>query len=273
MPVSLHLPLPHDLLVTALVLHDPATAVLDADLAVSSRAGRLAPLAHEALARQIGDLRLLPVPDLAAAPVPPEGLLAVHGADDSTLARMRSAVRGTAIGLVCSAAEALSANRAVRAAAVLLTGPRDVLIDTEIPRIWLAEGRGDVSTVDWFLLDRSAARSGRADTRTHGLNRFGLPELMVREVADADLPAWDAVLSGVAEQLVRALPTADGAVELASPTLLRMTDVAAAYGEPVDGADPTLARSTGVEVDLVECDGGQVLVLSGEPLADLFGAG
>ena len=73
MPGSVAVPLPRTTLASYLVL--ARAPVGDPDIVVSSTAGQLTPSSAAALGEHIGDLRILPLGDLADAPVPPEELL------------------------------------------------------------------------------------------------------------------------------------------------------------------------------------------------------
>lgn len=268
----IRLPLPPNHLATALVVR----ALLrdeDPDAVISQQAGILDPAAHEPLARHVGDLRTIDLPDLSEAPMPPVELLAVFGAGEGTCQAVLRARSGVAVALVRPRSEAQSAERAVRAAAVLLSGPDDVTIDTAVPRVWPVRDRStDVPrSADWFVLDRITARE-RPGTRTHGLARFGLPELMVEDVAEADLPAWDAAFVGVAHVLLDRLAAAEVDEILLDSTLrITVADVAAGYGEPFDESDPTVQRGTDLRLELVPSDDDTgVLLLTGSPVEDLF---
>jgi len=246
----------------------------DADAVVSAHAGLLNPSARAPLAEHIGDLRTIDLPDLSEAPMPPVEVLAVFGADEATCNAVRDARAGVAIALLRPRADAQSAERAVRAAAVLLSGPNDVTIDTAVPRVWpVVDPSTEVPrSADWFVLDRLAGGSG---TRTHGLGRFGLPELVAENVAAADLPAWDAAIVGAVHVLLQRLAAVESD-ELVLQSTLRVTvaDVAAGYAEPVDASDPTVRRGTELRLEHVPSDeDAGVLVLTGSPVEDLFARG
>jgi hypothetical protein len=267
----IRLPLPTSHLATALVVR-PTHRDEDADLVVSALAGTLDPAARGPLAEHIGDLRTIDLRDLSEAPMPPIELLAVFGADEATCDAVRNARAGVAIALLRPRAQAQSAQRAVRAAAVLLSGPEDVTIDTAVPRVWPV---GDRSTdvprsADWFVLDRLAGGNG---TRTHGLGRFGLPELVVEHVSATDLPAWDAALVGAAHVLLQRLAAVESDDLVLQPSMrVTVADVAAGYAEPVGDEDPTVRRGTDLGIAYVPSDEDTgLLVLSGSPVEDLFG--
>ena len=260
-------------LATALVLR-AAQRDEDPDTTVSRGAAVLAPQAHEPLARHIGDLRTIDLPDLAVAPMPPVELLAAFGADEATCQAVLSARSGVAVALVRPRDEALSAERAVRAAAAVLSGPGDVTIDTAVPRVWpVRDSSTDVPrSADWFVLDRIPTGDG-SGTRTHGLARFGLPELMVEDVAEDELPAWDAAFVGVVHVLLArlAMLTA-GQLVLDATVRVTVADVAAGYSEPFDESDPTVRRGTDLRLELLASDEDPgVLRLTGAPVQDLFG--
>jgi hypothetical protein len=102
---------------------------------------------------------------------------------------------------------------------------------------------------------------------------------LVDDVDDADLPAWEAVLVGLAHVLLERL----GAVEhdeLVLEPVLRVTvaHIAQGYAEPFDPADPTVRRGTDLRLERAELRNGghagsdeALLVLTGSPVADLFG--
>jgi len=270
----IRLPLPATHLATALVMR-PAHRNEDPDIVVSREAGSLHPTAYEALARHIGDVRTIDLPDVTAAPLPPVELLSVFGASKATCQAVQDATAGVAVALLCPRSEAQSGQRAVRAAAVLLSEPGDVTIDTAVPRVWAVRDRAADAprSADWFVLDR-VGMGGSPGTRTHGLSRFGLPELLVEDVADADLPAWDAVFVGVAHVLLQRLAAEDDDALVLDETLrLTVADIAAGYAEPFDDSDPTVRRATQLRLSFDpsgEGDDTGVLVLAGSPVTDLF---
>lgn len=272
--------LPTRQVATALVLRpDPVAG--DPDQVISLQGHRLHVDTRAALAIHAGDLRTIVMDDLTQAPVPPVELLAVFGADERSRTRVEVARAGIAIALVRPQEQSLSAQIAVRAAATLLARDGDVVIDTAIPRVWPAGDPGGAAprTVDWIVLDRSQGHDPGLGTRTHGLARFGLPELCVDGLDAGDLPAWDATLNGLAHVLVRGLcvaasPQAGQGRELRLPAALTLSlaDVAAAYAEPVDASDPTLARTTELHLVLdAGADDTGVLRVTGTPVSDLFG--
>lgn|GEM_PF-3473354 len=243
-----------------------AAAAVDADpdVVVSRTAALLHPTSHEALAEHVGDLRMSQSDDIADLPLPPLALLLSGGPVSSEAAGVvESPGRAWSVILRTRAEQTVAAQYAARAAAALLAHHVDgVGIDLAIPRVWprLAPDADPDRTADWFGLER-ATDDGAVTTTTRGLTRFGIPELRVVDVDAAHVPAWDAVLTGIAHRLVTTGPQAPP-----DRVDLGLRDIAAGYAEPVDPDDPTLRRLT--TVDLAYAD--DVAEVSGSAVADLF---
>ena len=238
----------------------------DPDVVISRTAHLLHPTSHGALADHIGDLRLTAPETISDLPIPPLPLLRSGGPVPADAERViDTATAAWSVILRTGDEDSVSAQYAARAAAALLAGPNDgVGIDLAIPRIWprLAPDADPGRTADWFVLDRAADEDGRVSTTTRGLSRFGVPELRVVDIEAAEVPAWDAVLTGLGHRLVSAGPAEPpGRVELG------LRDIAAGYAEPVDADDPTLRRVTTVELSY----DGDTANVTGSPVNDLFG--
>jgi hypothetical protein len=247
----------HLVLTTARVDADP-------DVVVSRTADLLHPTSHAALAEHVGDLRLNQTDDIDSLPLPPLLLLRSAGPVSAEAARVVEApMRAWSVILRTPADEAVSAQYAARAAAALLAHHVDgVGVDLAVPRVWprLSPDADPARTADWFVLERGGG-DGTVSTTTRGLARFGLPELRVVGVDAASVPAWDAVLTGLAHRLV-----ADGAGSPPAQVDLGLRDIAAGYAEPVDPDDPTLRRHTAVALTYVD----DVAEVTGSAVADLF---
>lgn len=237
---------------------------LDPDVVVSRTADLLHPTSHDALAAHVGDLRLAQTDDVDSLPLPPLPLLRSIGSVSTEATRVLEApTRGWSVILRTPAEEAVGAQYAARAAAALIAHRADgVGIDLAIPRVWprLTPDADPTRTADWFVLERGAGE-GSVSTTTRGLTRFGLRELRVVDVEATHVPAWDAVLTGLAYHLVRA-----GADPSPDRVDLGLRDIAAGYAEPVDSADPTLQRRTAVAITYVD----DVAEVTGSAVADLF---
>jgi hypothetical protein len=157
----------------------------------------------------------------------------------------------------------------------VLSGPGDVTIDTAVPRVWPVRDRStDVPrSADWFVLDRITTGE-RSGTRTHGLARFGLPELMVEDVAGGR-PCPRGTLPSSASRTCswtasgRWMPTSwCWAPPCASPWPTSRPATPSRSTSPTRrcGAGP----SCGLE-HLASDDDPGVLRLTGTPVQDLFG--
>lgn len=236
----------------------------DPDVVISRTADRLHPVSHKALAEHVGDIRLVEPDDIAELPIPPLPLLrATSPVPDVAEDIIVSPTRAWSVILRTPIEEAVSASYAARAATALLADHVDGIgIDLAIPRVWprLRSDADPTRTADWFVFERESDDKHVATT-TRGQSRFGLPELAVVQVEPADVPAWDAVLTGVAHRLLSEDPTA-----LPDRVELGLSDIAAGYDEPVDPDDPTLRRRTTIEISY----GGDIAELTGTPVQDLF---
>lgn len=251
-----------------LVFADPKRSTAEAedpDVVISRTAELLHPTSHEALAEHVGDLRLTAPDTISDLPIPPLPLLRSGGAVSDDAERViDTATTAWSVILRTTEEQVVSAQYAARAAAALLAEHSDgVGIDLAIPRIWsrLAPDADPGRTADWFLLDRAADEDGRVSTTTRGLSRFGVPELRVVDVEAPDVPAWDAVLTGLGHRLVAA-----GTAQPPDRVELGLRDIAAGYAEPVESDDPTLSRVTIVELSY----DGEIAEVTGTAVADLF---
>jgi hypothetical protein len=251
-----------------LVFADPKASSSDpddADLVISRTAHLLHPTSHEALSDHVGDLRLSAPETISDLPIPPLPLLASGGVVPADAERIiDTATAAWSVILRTDEAAAVTAQYAARAAAALLAeDSAGVVVDLAIPRIWprLTPDADPERTADWFVLERAAGEADQVSTMTRGLSRFGVPELRVDGVAAADVPAWDAVLTGLGHRLVTG-----GVTEVPVRVEVGLRDIAAGYAEPVDPDDPTLSRVTTVEIAYED----EVGTLTGTPVADLF---
>lgn len=198
-----------------------------------------------------------PLPGGTDFPAPADVLLRRFGATDDDLARLaaRPHVRMflTEVAPDVAAESALAARRD----AVDLGAAHDgVVLDLVLPRLVAAPaGR---AAAEWVAVDVDAT-----GLTTRGLEVFGLPDLRLDGVERDDTAAAIAVLLGVAQRLITEWPANDPV----GPAVVTLHDVALAYGDQVDRAEPD--RSTDLLIALR--DGELVLTLLGHPGADLFG--
>ena len=247
----------------------------DHDLVVSGGARQLVPGSAAALAEHVGDLRILPLGDLADAPVPPEELLRSTASSAAARELVAAATLGWALLLRLRPTAVVTGDIALRAAARLLAAHADgVVVDTALPQAYVpsADLRDPASTSDLLTFAHEPTDSGWSIT-TRGLARFGLPELAAHGLSAELVPAGDALLVGLAHRVVEALrQLPDGeepaTLRLPSPLHLGLADVAAGYAQPV-GDDPTAARSVPVAVQV--STGGLVVLAPGDAARGLFG--
>ncbi len=143
-------------------------------------------------------------------------------------------------------------------AAVLAAEAGVPLVDTAIPQVLTADAAlrtlpaaedGRFRLADWVLVFQSAGSGGLRMT-TRGLDRFGLPELQVRNVPPQLGRAWTHVLNGVASRLLgtwlHALRDQAGPAFARMPERLeiREGDIARAYDAPGAGGPAVAVRLT-----------------------------
>ncbi|WP_262849218.1 hypothetical protein [Mumia quercus] len=203
--------------------------------------------------------------DLAAPPVPPPSLLLARGSSPKAVRFAESLPYATAVTADSSPSEAVETQRRTQAAARALAAEHvGVVVDAAVPRLLTSPSHPDlVRASDWFVLEHP---SDDVST-THGLTRFGLPELVVTDVEDGRLPMYDAVLTGVAQRIVEEWPDNDPV----GPATITLRDVARGYGDAsAGGDDPTLARSVDVTLTYDAEDERIVVTLHDDPAVALF---
>ncbi|WP_370614952.1 hypothetical protein [Mumia sp. Pv 4-285] len=180
--------------------------------------------------------------DLPAPPVPPPSLLLARGSSPKAVRFAESLTYATAVSAESDLADALDLQRRTQASARALAAEHvGVVVDAAVPRLLGPQPpHPDVLRAsEWFVLERP----DETTTATHGLARFGLPELYVADSGDAALPMVDAVIMGVAQRVVEEWPGNDPV----GPATVTMRDIARGYGDAsAGGDDPTLTRSIDV---------------------------
>lgn len=200
-----------------------------------------------------------------APPVPPAGLLVARGATPEQIAALDDRPHAHAIVHEGPLDQALEAERRALAEAHDHALAHDgVVIDAIVPRvldlpITISER---TRASDWFVFEHT-----ESVITTHGLSRFGLPELRNTQSSPELLPMYDAVLVGVAQRLLVEWPEQDPI----GPATITMRDIAHGYGDAsAGGGDPTLDRS--VDVTLRHDVAAEALdvVLHDDPAEALF---
>ncbi|KAA1420421.1 hypothetical protein FE697_015760 [Mumia zhuanghuii] len=204
--------------------------------------------------------------DLPAPPVPPPSLLLARGSSPKAVRFAESLTYATAVSAEGDLSDALTLQRQTQAAARALAAEHvGVVVDAAVPRLLGPQGpHPDVLRAgEWFVLERPEETT----TATHGLARFGLPELYVADTGDAALPMVDAVLTGIAQRVIEEWPDNDPV----GPATVTLRDVARGYGDAsAGGDDPTLTRS--IDVTLAyDADADRLAVtLHDDPATALF---
>ena len=195
-------------------------------------------------------------------PVPAAELLAAFGSTAEEIASLEQRPFHTAIMAEAPIEQGTTAERECRRAAFAFAVENDgIVIDAAIPRIlgMRREYPRLTAATNWFVFERD----GDA-VSTVGLRRFGLPEL---SCLDAAGPMFDAVLTGLAQRLLRHWPAKDPV----GPLTVTLRDIAYGYGDKsAGGEDPAFARS--VDLTVAYDEAGKVLdvTLYDDPAHTLF---
>lgn len=190
-------------------------------------------------------------------PAPGHTLLRRFGATPDELARLEARPYVRMFLTEAAPVDGLTAAVGARRDALAVAASHDgVVVDLTIPRI--VSGPVSTAASQWVGVD--------VDTdglTTRGLETVGLPELRLDEVApDATAPAI-ALMLGLAQRLLTEWPAHDPV----GPATVTLHDIALAYDDQVDRAEPE--RHTDLLIALR--DGELVLTLLGDPATDLFG--
>lgn len=197
-------------------------------------------------------------------PLPPTSLLLARGATQEQAKQVATATYVTGVVEEAPLADALAVTTRARTRAHELAGVYDgLVVDAVVPRVVLpAVGTYRAATA-WFV---PAHADGAV--RTHGLARFGLPELWANGLPPDRLAMYDAVLTGIAQRLIEEWPSRDPV----GPATITLRDVARGYADPsAGGDDPTLTRSVDVTLSYDRDDHRLEVVLHDDPADALFG--
>jgi len=204
-------------------------------------------------------------PDAAAPPVPPPSLLLARGSSPKAVRFAETLPYATAVSAESAPGDALDTQRRAQEAARALAAEHvGVVVDAAVPRLLSAPPHPDlVRASDWFVLEHPAEDV----STTHGLTRFGLPELIVSGVEASLLPMYDAVLTGIAQRMIEEWPDNDPV----GPATITLRDVARGYGDAsAGGDDPTLSRSVAVTLAYDDVEDRIVVSLHDDPASALF---
>ncbi|MGH3359022.1 MAG: hypothetical protein ACRDO7_09485 [Nocardioidaceae bacterium] len=221
-------------------------------------------LTSEALdLNESGEVDVRPFADDSRA-LPPPDLLVARGMRTDALDRLADRPHVLAVTKASDLAEAHDVECATRARALAIAAAHDgLVVDTAVPRILEPDASSAPAAHEWFAFSHTDT-----SIRTHGLARFGVPELGNDQSTTERLPMYDAVLVGVAQRLIEEWPGNDPI----GPATITLRDIARGYGDAfTEGEDPTLTRS--VDVSLRYDRGNKLLdvALHDDPAVELFG--
>ena len=199
-------------------------------------------------------------------PPPSPELLRRYGTSEVALRRLRSRQHQTLLLRTSDLDGAAFVQRDTRVEALALAEDHDgVVIDLSVPRV--VEGRpGEVSlshATQWYVLDYADIGSGRLGTV--GLAAFGLPEVVVTGVDEAQHAMHGAVLAGLSHRMIAEWPANDP-VGRATVTL---RDIAYGLGDPAAAGTPA-DRTIDVEIDYDPVAERLAVTLLGDPATALF---
>lgn len=228
------------------------------------------------------DVETVPVPDAVTAlyvvltpfalpedgpvpPLPPTGLLLARGTPPALADRAAQLPHAWAAARDATVSGALENERAVLREALDVAARHDGLVlDVRVPRVARTTPPSGHRAADWFVFGHDGGRVG-----THGLTRFGLPELECSRVPEAALAMYDAVLVGVAQRILEEWPGHDPV----GPATITMRDIARGYGDTAaDEDDPTLTRRVDVTLTYSSSSGLLEVTLHDDPAVALFAA-
>ena len=171
--------------------------------------------------------------------MPPSTLLRLRGASAQLVDEVTALPHRVVVLEEAKFGGAKNSALETRTAALRLAEAHDgFAIDMFVPQI-LNLNPKNVSlenSAQWFAFEYD-----RGTTRTHGLERFGLPEIAIKDSGYAQ-PMVDAVIVGLAHRLISHWPEKDP-VTVESVTL---GDISRGYGEPAEHSEE---RTTRVNVE------------------------
>ena len=214
--------------------------------------------------RESGDVDVQPFADDSRA-LPPADLLVARGSDVTDLEQLADRPHVLAVTKASDLAGAHDIECSTRSRALEIAGDHDgLVVDTAVPRILRFDATRTPAAHEWFAFSHD-------DTaiRTHGMARFGVPELGNEQAAKERLPMYDAVLVGVAQRLIDEWPDNDPI----GPATITMRDIARGYGDTsVETEDPTLDRSVDVSLRYDRDKRLLDVALHDDPAVALFGS-
>lgn len=196
--------------------------------------------------------------------LPPADLLVARGTPVEELERLPDRPHVLAVTKAADLSQAHDVECVARTRALDIAEAYDgIVIDTAVPRILQRDATRTPSAHEWFVFSHSGT-----SIRTHGVGRFGVPELGNSQSNTERLPMYDAVLVGVAQRLIEEWPANDPI----GPATITLRDIARGYGDAfTEGEDPTLLRSVDVSLRYDRDDALLDVSLHDDPAVALFG--
>lgn len=233
--------------------------------AADVRAIYLVLTADELALDETGEVDVRPFADDSRA-LPPPDLLVARGTGVEALERLADRPHVLAVTKAADLTEVHDVECAARARALTIAAEHDgIVVDTAVPRVLEPDATRTPAAHEWFAF----SHTGTA-IRTHGLARFGVPELGNDQSTAERLPMYDAVLVGVAQRLIEEWPGNDPI----GPATITLRDIARGYGDAfTEGEDPTLTRSVDVSLRYDRGDRLLDVALHDDPAVELFGDG
>ena len=187
-----------------------------------------------------GDVDVRPFADDSRA-LPPANLLVARGSTMTDLEQLADRPHVLAVTKAADLADVHDIEQATRVRALELAAAYDgLVIDTAVPRILRPDAAPTPAAHEWFAFSHDDT-----SIRTHGMARFGVPELGNDQSTKERLPMYDAVLVGIAQRLIEEWPGNDPI----GPATITMLDIARGYGDTAaDSDDPTLTRNVDVSL-------------------------
>lgn len=167
--------------------------------------------------------------------MPPPTLLRLRGATAEMVERVTALPHRVVVLDEAKLGAAKKSALDTRAAALRLAEQHDgYAVDMFVPQI-LNVNPENVSlerSAQWFAFEYD-----RGTTRTHGLERFGLPEISVKD-SGFPQPMVDATIVGLAHRMISLWPENDP-VTISTVTL---GDISLGYGQPAEHAEDRVTR-------------------------------
>lgn len=199
-------------------------------------------------------------------PPPPPELLRHYGSSETALQRLRSRQHPLLLMRSTTLETAAFTQRDTRIEALQIAEKHDgVVVDLSIPRV-VEQKSGSVSlahATQWYVVDYGSL--DQSELRTVGLISFGLPEILMTRVAQAQHAMYSAVLAGLVHRLIAEWPANDPVGD----ATITLRDIAYGLGDPSASETPK-DRAIGCDIDYDAAAGVLVVQVNGDPATAIF---